>query len=74
MDELDEAEVRLLEVRMDRDVDGDKWWEHESLTWLDLSSNCITEMSPKIGNLVTLTVLNVSIYFGLSLKKLCCSH
>ncbi|XP_021915827.1 leucine-rich repeat-containing protein 40-like isoform X4 [Zootermopsis nevadensis] len=59
IDQLDEAEVRLLEVRMDRDVDGDKWWEHEPLTWLDLSLNCITEISPKIRNLVTLTVLNL---------------
>jgi hypothetical protein len=67
---LDEAEVRLLEVKMDRDVDGDRWWEHEPLTWLDLSSNCITEISPKINNLVTLTVLNVSKMFWFVLKTL----
>jgi hypothetical protein len=68
MDELDEAEVHLLEVRMDRDVDGDKWWEHEPLRWLDLSSNCITEISPKIRNLVMLTVLNVSKLFWFVFK------
>ncbi|XP_069674996.1 leucine-rich repeat-containing protein 40-like isoform X2 [Periplaneta americana] len=59
LDELDEAEVRLLEVRMDREVEGERWWEHEPLTWLDLSSNCITQISPKIKNLATLTVLNI---------------
>ena len=60
LEELDEAEVRLLEVRMDRDVDGERWWEHEPLSWLDLSSNCITDLSPDIKNLSSLTVLNVS--------------
>jgi hypothetical protein len=60
---LDEAEVRLLEVEMNRDEDDVRWWEHEPLAWLDLSSNCITEISSKICNLVTLTVLNVSIIF-----------
>jgi Leucine-rich repeat (LRR) protein len=53
---------------MDRDVDGNRWWEHEPLTWLDLSLNCITEISPKICNLVTLTVLNVSKMFWFVLK------
>ncbi|PSN57280.1 Leucine-rich repeat-containing protein 40 [Blattella germanica] len=59
LEELDEAEVRLLEVRMDRDVDGERWWEHEPLSWLDLSSNCITDLSPDIKNLSSLTVLNI---------------
>lgn len=60
LDQLDEAEVHLLEVKMDHDVDEDRWWEHEPLTCLDLSSNCITTLPPQIKNLVTLTVLNVS--------------
>lgn len=63
LDQLDEAEVHLLEVKMDHDVDEDKWWEHKPLTWLDLSSNCITKLPPQIQNLVTLTVLNVSALF-----------
>lgn len=63
LDQLDEAEVHLLEVKMDHDVDEEKWWEHEPLTWLDLSSNSITKLPPQIKNLVTLTVLNVSKYF-----------
>jgi hypothetical protein len=71
MSELDETEVNLLEVRMDHDVDGDKWWEHEPLTWLDLSSNCIIEISPKIRNLLTLTVLNVSVLFWFVFSMLC---
>jgi len=63
LDQLDEAEVHLLEVKMDHDVDEDRWWEHEPLTCLDLSSNCITKLPPQIKNLVTLTELNVSKYF-----------
>ncbi|GFG36680.1 hypothetical protein Cfor_11016 [Coptotermes formosanus] len=59
LDQLDETEVHLLEVKMDHDVDEDKWWEHEPLTWLDLSSNCISKLPPQIKNLVTLTVLNI---------------
>lgn len=59
LDQLDEAEVHLLEVKMDHDVDEDRWWEHEPLTCLDLSSNCIAKLPPQIKNLVTLTVLNI---------------
>ncbi|KAJ9601653.1 hypothetical protein L9F63_000186 [Diploptera punctata] len=59
LEELDESEVRLLDIRMDRDVDGERWWEHEPLSWLDLSSNCITELSPEIKNLASLSVLNM---------------
>jgi hypothetical protein len=76
LDQLDETEVHLLEVKMDHDVDEDKWWEHEPLTWLDLSSNCISKLPPQIKNLVTLTVLNVSksfcFVFKISLLVIMC--
>lgn len=37
-----------------------EWWTQECLTNLDLSSNVLITISPEIGNLQDLTVLNVS--------------
>ncbi|XP_046390373.1 leucine-rich repeat-containing protein 40-like isoform X2 [Ischnura elegans] len=59
INDLDEAEIRLLDVKLDRDSDGDRWWEHEPLHHLDLSSNSLTKISSKIQNLSTLTTLNL---------------
>lgn len=38
----------------------DAWWNQMPLTNLDLSSNALTHLSPKIENLETLTTLTVS--------------
>ncbi|XP_071445010.1 leucine-rich repeat-containing protein 40-like isoform X2 [Hetaerina americana] len=59
INDLDEAEIRLLDVKLDRDTEGDRWWEYEPLHQLDLSSNCLTQISSKIQNLSTLTTLNL---------------
>ncbi|XP_066994565.2 leucine-rich repeat-containing protein 40 isoform X2 [Anabrus simplex] len=59
LDELDESEVRLLEVRLDSDGDCNRWWEHEALTLLDLSSNSLTRISPNVKNLHSLTTLHL---------------
>lgn len=38
-----------------------EWWNQQTLTNLDLSSNVLASLSPDIGNLQELTVLNVNI-------------
>lgn len=53
------------DVSMDRkDDDRDRetaWWNQASLTQLDLSSNVLRSIDTGIGNLLDLTVLNVSV-------------
>ncbi|KAG8236960.1 hypothetical protein J437_LFUL016156 [Ladona fulva] len=59
INDLDEAEIRQIDVKLDRDTEGDRWWEYEPLHLLDLSSNSLTKLSAKIRNLSSLTVLNL---------------
>lgn len=40
--------------------EDDLWWNQRHITHLDCSSNVLTEINPDIGNLLDLTVLNVS--------------
>jgi hypothetical protein len=40
--------------------DEDLWWNRVNLHYLDLSSNCLTEISSDVQNLMDLSVLNVS--------------
>lgn len=59
LDSLDEAEIRLLEVNLDSDGDGDNWWQNVPLTVLDLSANTLLSLPPDIKNLYALTTLNL---------------
>uniref|UniRef100_T1GFI2 Leucine-rich repeat-containing protein 40 n=1 Tax=Megaselia scalaris TaxID=36166 RepID=T1GFI2_MEGSC len=50
-----------VEVTLDSLCENDEdelWWNQKELTNLDLSSNSLTSISPKIQNLYSLTVLN----------------
>lgn len=50
----------------------DAWWNQMPLTNLDLSSNALTHLSPKIENLETLTTLTVSLAYALGLCSILC--
>lgn len=45
----------------------DAWWNQMPLNNLDLSSNQLTKLSPKIANLASLTTLTVSLSFYFNL-------
>ncbi|XP_065354047.1 leucine-rich repeat-containing protein 40-like [Cloeon dipterum] len=60
LDSLDELEIKSLEMRISdsaRDEEDSKWWDHEPLTNLDISNNCITSISPSIKYAAALTTL-----------------
>nr|CAD7455508.1 unnamed protein product [Timema tahoe] len=58
LNQLDEAEVRMLETDLDAE-DEDKWWSHLPLSSLDLSSNALKVIPANIKHLDTLAVLNL---------------
>lgn len=52
-----------IEVTLDslcENEEDELWWNQKELANLDLSSNSLSVISPKIENLHSLTVLNVS--------------
>ncbi|XP_045582047.2 leucine-rich repeat-containing protein 40 [Procambarus clarkii] len=59
--EMDGEEAKKLTMSMTMDgSDDDRWWEQTDLTKLYLSSNRISNISPKINNLLSLQVLDLS--------------
>lgn len=54
----DEKEVTLESLVVNEE---EAWWNRVPLNNLDLSSNHLTKLSPKIANLASLTTLTVSI-------------
>nr|XP_027223165.1 leucine-rich repeat-containing protein 40-like [Penaeus vannamei] len=58
--DADEAKKMMMGMSMDS-TDDDRWWEQTDLTRLYLSSNCLSSISPKISNLMSLQVLDVSL-------------
>ncbi|KAG7174435.1 Leucine-rich repeat-containing protein 40-like [Homarus americanus] len=59
--EMDAEEAKKLTMGMTMDgSDEDRWWEQSELTRLYLSSNQIGSISPKISNLLSLQVLDLS--------------
>jgi len=44
---------------MNKSVEEDAWWNQNSLTKLDMSSNVLTTISSDIKNLIDLKTLNV---------------
>lgn len=61
--DADEAKKMMMGMSMDN-TDDDRWWEQTDLTRLYLSSNCLSSISPKISNLMSLQVLDVSLYIS----------
>lgn len=61
INELSEDEVKDLHFELDYTHANERWWEHEPLKTLDLSSNSLTTIDPKIECLTQLTTLHVSI-------------
>lgn len=51
--------VVTLDALCENDED-ELWWNQKELTNLDLSSNSLSSISPKIENLNSLTILSVS--------------
>ncbi|XP_059485503.1 leucine-rich repeat-containing protein 40-like [Neocloeon triangulifer] len=72
LDTLDENEIKSIDVHLSdsvREDEDSKWWEHEPLTLLDLSNNCIATLSPKIKYLASLTNLLLQHNSFISLPK-----
>lgn len=67
-----EASDITVDFKSDSSERDDIWWKQQPLINLDLSSNSLAVISPKIGDLCELTVLDVSFFFNeraeLSLK------
>lgn len=61
----DEKEVTLESLVANEE---DAWWNKVPLNNLDLSSNQLTQLSPKIANLCSLTTLTVSAFFFYFIK------
>ncbi|XP_049806469.1 leucine-rich repeat-containing protein 40-like isoform X1 [Schistocerca nitens] len=69
LENLDDIECKNLNVDMEKQDEGEKWWEYSPLTTLDLSQNCIVGIPPDISNLDALTILKLSYNSLQSLPK-----
>ncbi|XP_066963781.1 LOW QUALITY PROTEIN: leucine-rich repeat-containing protein 40-like [Macrobrachium rosenbergii] len=59
--EIDNEEAKKLTMNMSMDnSDDDRWWEQTDLTRLYLASNQLTTIAPKINNLMSLQILDLS--------------
>ncbi|XP_015589722.1 leucine-rich repeat-containing protein 40 isoform X4 [Cephus cinctus] len=58
INELTPEEIRQLDVGLEFNDDKEKWWEQEPLKILDLSSNSLTELDPKVEFLSELSILD----------------
>ncbi|XP_024938101.1 leucine-rich repeat-containing protein 40 isoform X3 [Cephus cinctus] len=59
INELTPEEIRQLDVGLEFNDDKEKWWEQEPLKILDLSSNSLTELDPKVEFLSELSILDL---------------
>ena len=59
-----EEELKQICIDLNMSSDVTRWWEQETLKHLDLSSNSIACISPKISCLLDLHTLHVSIKFN----------
>ncbi|XP_046614676.1 leucine-rich repeat-containing protein 40-like isoform X1 [Neodiprion virginianus] len=59
LNELTNEELKKLDMTLDCDEGKERWWEHEQLKILKLSSNSLTELDSRVQYLTELNVLDL---------------